>query len=182
MIVHLNGWPGVGKLTVGRALARKLGARLLDNHILHDLPGQLCDRGSAEYWRLYYQIRDLTYAWVHSMPSDESFVMTNALTREADREVEAWNAIRELARNRSDQLVAVTLECVLDENVRRIQSPDRQHRKLTAPAPLIEWRSKYTLLTDADAAPLTVDNTSLSPDQAADEIVAHVRAVVSRPR
>ena len=37
MIVHINGWPGVGKLTVAREVARRLSARLLDNHTLHDV-------------------------------------------------------------------------------------------------------------------------------------------------
>lgn len=36
LVVHLNGWPGVGKLTIGRALAERLNARLIDNHLLHD--------------------------------------------------------------------------------------------------------------------------------------------------
>jgi shikimate kinase len=34
MLINLNGWPGVGKLTVGRILAKTLGGRLLDNHTL----------------------------------------------------------------------------------------------------------------------------------------------------
>ena len=33
-IIHINGWPGTGKLTVGRLLAERLGARLVDNHTL----------------------------------------------------------------------------------------------------------------------------------------------------
>ncbi|WP_284388078.1 hypothetical protein [Devosia yakushimensis] len=37
MIIHLNGWPGVGKLTIGRLLAADLGARFIHNHLLHDV-------------------------------------------------------------------------------------------------------------------------------------------------
>jgi shikimate kinase len=32
MIIHINGYPGVGKLTIGRIVAEQLGGRLLDNH------------------------------------------------------------------------------------------------------------------------------------------------------
>jgi hypothetical protein len=32
LILHINGWPGSGKLTIGRIVAGRLGARLLDNH------------------------------------------------------------------------------------------------------------------------------------------------------
>jgi shikimate kinase len=50
MIVHLNGWPGVGKLTVGRKLAPMLNARLLDNHTLHNVALAICDFDSPERW------------------------------------------------------------------------------------------------------------------------------------
>lgn len=34
LIIHINGWPGCGKLTIGRELAKRLGARLLDKHTI----------------------------------------------------------------------------------------------------------------------------------------------------
>src|SRR6202011_2120341 len=34
MIVHLNGWPGAGKKTIGEALSMLLGARFIHNHLL----------------------------------------------------------------------------------------------------------------------------------------------------
>jgi len=60
-------------------------------------------------------------------------------------------------------------------NVRRIGSEDRRHRKLVDAEPLIEWRSKYTLLADGTTPSRTIDNTMRSPDHVADEIVAFVR-------
>ncbi len=36
MILQINGWPGVGKLTVGRIVAKELGGRLLDNHTIYN--------------------------------------------------------------------------------------------------------------------------------------------------
>lgn len=176
MIIHINGWPGVGKLTVAREVARKLGARLLDNHSLHDVAIRLCDRGTAEYWDLYYQVRNVAYGWVRTMPTDQVVVMTNALLAENEREREAWQAVKQLAADRSDRLVSVILDCSLEENVRRVRSEERRHRKMIDPQPLIEWRSRYTLLTDDETPSLTVDNSSRTVDQAADEIVAFVRA------
>ncbi|WP_144243816.1 (d)CMP kinase [Sphingopyxis sp. MWB1] len=35
MIIELNGPAGVGKLTIGRMVARDLGGRLLDNHTIY---------------------------------------------------------------------------------------------------------------------------------------------------
>ena len=177
MIIHLNGWPGSGKLTVARVVARMLQARLLDNHTLHDVAGRLCDRHPREYWELYYQVRDVAYKRVRALPSHELIVMTNALTIESDREREAWAAVKALALDRNVPLAAVTLQCSLEENVRRITSEGRHHGKLTDPAPLIEWRAALTLLTDGSVPSLTIDNTNLSPDQVATDIVGFVRRI-----
>ena len=177
MIIHLNGWPGSGKLTVARVVAHKLKGRLLDNHTLHDVAGRLCDRHTREYWELYNEVRDLAYKRVRALPSHELIVMTNALALESDREREAWAAVKALALDRGVPLVAVTLQCSLEENVRRIASEARRDRKLTDPVPLIKWRSTLTLLTDNSVRSLTIDNSHRSPDHVANEIVGFVRRI-----
>ena len=177
MIIHINGWPGSGKLTVARVVARKLGARLLDNHTVHDVAGRLCDRYTREYWELYYQVRELAYQRVRALASHEVLVMTNAFALESEREREGWAAVKALAADRGVPLIAVTLQCSLEENVRRIASEERRDRKMTDPEPLIEWRSTLTLLTDGSVRSLAIDNTSRAPDQVADEIVGFVRQI-----
>ena len=177
MIIHLNGWPGSGKLTVGRVVARELEARLLDNHTLHDVAVRLCEQHTPEYWELYHQVRDAAFKRIRALPSREVIVMTNALTLESDRDRQVWTAVKALALERGVPLVAVTLQCSLDENVRRIASESRRHRKLTDPAPLIEWRSTFTLLTDGSVPSLMIDNTNRGPDLVADEIVEFVRRI-----
>ena len=175
IIIHLNGWPGSGKLTVAREVARKLEARLLDNHTLHDVAARLCDRDTAEYWQVYHQVRDVAYQRVRALPSHELIVMTNALTHESDREQESSAAVKALAVDRGVPVVAIPLQCALEENVRRIASDNRRHRKLTDAVPLIEWRSTLTLLTDDSVPSLSIDNTNRSADQVADEVVAFAR-------
>jgi shikimate kinase len=177
VIIHLNGWPGSGKLTVGRVVARELEARLLDNHTLHDVAVRLCEQHTPEYWELYHQVRDAAFKRIRALPSREVIVMTNALTLESDRDRQVWAAVKALALERGVPLVAVALQCALDENVRRIASESRRHRKLTDPAPLIEWRSTFTLLTDGSVPSLTIDNTNRGPDHVADEIVEFVRRI-----
>lgn len=175
MIVHLNGWPGAGKLTVARVLAHRLQARLLDNHTLHNVAASLCDRGTDAYWTLYEQVRDLAYGRVRALPPDAVLVMTNAFLKETPRDVEAWRLIRDLATGRGDRLVAVTLDCDLEENVVRVRGTDRTgNRKLTDPEPLIAWRAEYHLIVDDAEDWVVIDNTRLTPDQTADRIVAHL--------
>ena len=83
--------------------------------------------------------------------------------------------MKALAAERRVRLAAITLDCSLEENLERIASEGRRNRKLVDPVPLIVWRSTLTLLTDDSVESLTIDNTSLSPDQAADQIVAFVQ-------
>jgi len=175
VIVHLNGWPGAGKLTVARVLARRLQARLLDNHTLHNVAASLCDRGTDAYWTLYEQVRDLAYDRIRALPSEAVLVMTNAFLQESPRDVEAWRLIRDLAAGRGERLVAVTLDCDLAENIVRVRRADRAgNRKLTDPEPLIAWRGEYHLIVDDAGDWVVIDNTRLTPEQAADRIVAHL--------
>jgi cytidylate kinase len=183
VIIHLNGWPGAGKLTVARVLARTLRAHLLDNHTLHNVAASLCDRGTEEYWALYEPVRDLAYTRIRALPADAVVVMTNSFLRETPRDVEAWSRIKDLAARRGDRLVAVTLDCDLDENLVRVRGADRaDNRKLMDPEPLIAWRGEYHLIDDAENR-VVVDNTRLTPEQAADRIVTYLDglAPVSRP-
>ena len=173
MIIHLNGWPGSGKLTVGRELARRLHGRLVDNHTLHNVALSVCDRNTPEYWQTFYEVREIAYARIRAMPKDETIVMTNALTRESEREVEQWNAVKKLAFDRADMLLAVTLICAEEENIRRVQSPERaDNRKITDPKPLVSWRSKFSLIVEGADEWMVVDNTDLTPSEAASTILA----------
>ena len=106
------------------------------------------------------------------------FVLTNALTQESEREVEAWDAVKRLAFDRSDTLVAITLDCALEENVRRVQGQERANNyKIIDPEPLISWRSNFSLIMDDAAHWREIDNTTLTPEAAADAIIAFVKEV-----
>lgn len=59
LILHLNGWPGVGKKTVGALVAGRLGARFVHNHLLHDVSIVCAGIGDPERWPLYGNGRGL---------------------------------------------------------------------------------------------------------------------------
>ncbi len=37
MIIHINSYPGVGKLAIGKILQKRLQGRLLDNHSIYNV-------------------------------------------------------------------------------------------------------------------------------------------------
>ena len=174
MIVHLNGWPGVGKRTIGERLARRLGARFIHNHLLHDVAIACAGIGGPGRWPLYEEVRRAAYDALAARPREEAFVMTNALCAGAPREQAAWSHVAGLAMRREARLVPVVLEAELAENERRLQAPDRIGRKLTDPAALRSFIECDAIQKPDLPGLLVLDVTALSPDAAAEAIQHHL--------
>lgn len=168
--MHLNGWPGVGKLTVNRALARLLSARLVDNHTLQNLALPLAPRPSAEYWAIVREVQAIAHKRMAEMPHGESFVLTNALAQDDSRATELWAGVKRVAAEPGDLRVAVNLDCSLAANLERIRTSERtNNRKLDDPAYLTEVRSKIAIMdtaADADFG-LRLETTDIAPEDAA---------------
>ncbi|OWV71877.1 nucleoside kinase [Rhizobium sp. R634] len=173
-IVHINGWPGTGKLTVGRLLAQKLGARLIDNHMLLNPAEALFARSNPLYASLREQIRRAVFD--HAVRADpaESFVFTDALSDdEHDSAMFSWYL--DLAAARGADLVAVLLDCAPEENARRLVFPGRSEAlKLTDTAKLQQLRANYKLLRGLAEHTVEIDTTDLSPERTAARILAHL--------
>jgi len=125
MIIHLNGWPGVGKKTIGELLAHRIGARLIHNHLLHDVAIVCAGLHTEARWTLYEKVRREAYEVLAAQPRSDVFVMTNALCRNNVREQQAWKQVVELAVARQVPLVPVVLQAELAENLQRLQSMER---------------------------------------------------------
>ncbi|MGD9919972.1 MAG: nucleoside kinase [Pseudorhodoplanes sp.] len=181
MIIHLNGWPGIGKLTIGRVLAERLGARLVDNHLLHDVAIRCAGLQDPQRWPLYEAVRIAAYDVLANRPASETFVMTNALCVNAPREIEAWRHVVDLAVKRNAVLIPVVLGGGLEENMRRLQSPDRVGRKLTDPRALAAFMSSGRLQKPDVPELLELDTTGLFPPDSAAAIERHVKQVRPNP-
>jgi hypothetical protein len=74
--VVLYGPPGVGKLTVARALARLTGFKLFDNHISIDAVRHVFDYSDAAFWPLVLRFRFDIYE--AAAQHDINLITTNA--------------------------------------------------------------------------------------------------------
>lgn len=177
MIVHINGWPGVGKKTIGQALSRLLNARFIHNHLLHDVAIVCAGFESELRWDLYETVRSAAYQALLHHPSSETFVMTNALCNGNNREELAWKHVVELAIMRNVPLVPVVLEASPEENVRRLQSPDRAHNKMTDATQLRQWFEQHSLQRPDVSELIVLDVSFLSAEQAAEAIVVRLESL-----
>lgn len=173
MIVHLNGWPGVGKLTIARLLRDRLGARLLDNHTVYNVAFALADFRSPEFYATARAVRDVTFECASRVPSDTPIVMTNAVSN-SDWGRENWGAVQALARRRKSKLFAVTLSCEASEQARRMLSAERHYLgKLTNPHEF-SVRGRELLEDGADLL-LRLDTTVTPADESAGHICDWIR-------
>ena len=163
MIISLNGWPGVGKLTIGLELADLLGARLLDNHSMFNVAIALTDYPSPAYYAAVSAVRDIAFDYARALPPGTPLILTgvNATGGPSGFAEAHWRAIRNLAHDRGVPLLSVTLECEAGERARRVAEPGRRtSRKLRDPAVLERLTANRSLFDDGADYRLTVDTTS----------------------
>ena len=175
MIVELNGLAGVGKLTIGRTLARSLDARLLDNHTIYDPAFATTSFRSAAFRETVRAVRAIVFDRAAALPIGTPIVLTIAPGRDRGWGEEWQHAIRQLANARGVPLLGVHLRCAPDELARRIADPGRAvTRKLTDVAILTDGVERPVLLDHCDRR-LDLDVTALSATEAAAAILRWVR-------
>lgn len=175
-IVFLLGYPGMGKRTVGDALATLIDAVLLDNARINGLllepfrwdgvaplPTEIWDRVTPVRHALFGVIEDLA-------PASNSYVFTNALEDE-ESSTEHYNSIKSLAARRESLFLAVQLDCDIDVQVSRIDNPDRIALRKGADPPGYRWhRQNVKLFEPPIEDRFDIDTTDTSPQENAELI------------
>ena len=181
MLVVLNGYPGVGKLTIAQELASLLGGRLLDIHTVYNVAFALTEFKSPEFMRTVEQIEAIAYDLVRKLPDAMPVVMTTVLAGESAWGNAEWDRLVDLGTDR-DPFCVVHIHCDLDENIRRIEAEGRgAKRKPRDPDMARRNHKDGKPLLGSDAANLLkIDVTSLSPAEAA-QAVGHWLSQLSRP-
>ncbi len=180
MLAFIVGPPAVGKMTVGIELARRTGLRLFHNHQTIDLVLQFFAHGTPPFRRLVGEFRrrvleevagsDLpglifTYVWDFDDPSDGAVVEEYA----------------SIFRANGGRVVFVELQATQDERLRRNETELRLGEK---PSKRDVERSRQRLLAadvtfrmnsrgefDGRADYLRIENTHLSPEAVADQVI-----------
>jgi shikimate kinase len=181
-VVFMLGYPGMGKRTVGGALAQELDGVLVDNALLHRpllelfrwdgkqaIPMEIWDRVAPIREAVLGTIRDLA-------PPSNNYVFTNCLP-EGGESAAHYASIRSLAHERSSLFLSVMLDCDIDVQVSRIDNPDRVALRKGSDPEGYRWHRLNTSLFQPPAGEvLQIDTTSASPDANAAKILAELEA------
>ncbi len=166
--VHINGRPGVGKLTIARELAVLLGARVIDNHSVYNVGLSLTEFKSPAFYEAVRGVRAVAARCIADMPREMPLVMTNAHFADSDWGRENWDAFNGFARQRGLPLAVVVLDCSREEQVRRIVGESRIGKgALRDPAVVPAEGQARPLLDDGGDRQMRLDVTALSAAQAA---------------
>ncbi|PIA93296.1 hypothetical protein CB0940_04051 [Cercospora beticola] len=201
-LVWINGFPGVGKLTVARELLMlytKAQVVLIDNHQLIDPVAARLQRDDPEYyverrkerqkalerWALNRDERHRLVVFTGD-PLTCSICITRDLTHKADYQSknELSSAVgaeyKDAALRAGRVFIPVVLHCDQSENLKRAVSTERQESgttKLTDVEILAELRAEHVMLTFDQPTQLGLDVSELSPSVAARKLYEHIACI-----
>ena len=171
-LIFLYGPPGVGKLTVGTALAAHTGYKLLHNHLTIDLVTTLFPFGSESFGRLVDRFRLALLA--EAARADLPGVITTLVYAHGDDDRFVAQTIAAVEAH-GGRVCPVLLTCAEDELLRRAGQESRaRHGKLHDPAQVRALLSRYRLTTPIpQRESLIIDTTDHAPTESALVIVRH---------
>jgi hypothetical protein len=200
-LLLLNGFPGVGKLTLARSLSSifaqevestvpEMKIRLIDNHLLIDPVSAIEPERTESHYALRKSLRDVAFSALQSLPGDFIILMTSCLS-ETEEGVAQFEEHVKIAEGRGCAMVALNVVCGEQENVRRLESDERMLQteggkgKLVDGKVLERLRGMYTLLnlermerSGAGGARVVcreLETTNLSVEEATDRVLRFLR-------
>ncbi len=174
MLIHINGFPGVGKLTIARELEKLTGGRLIDNHAIINLAYLAAEHGTPEFFDLHKNLTISLYKTLSTAKDLNLLIFTNAQATELPEDVERFNSIKDLAASRNEVFIPVVLTCDQEEHRKRVVSSDRADRKKLTRVDILEsMLHNYTAYIPDLPHTLVLDVTHLSPKEAAVIIKKH---------
>jgi len=187
-MVLLLGYPGFGKRTVGTSLAGLLDGVLVDNQLIN-VPLLTLFKWDGKFpipmeiWERVKPIRAAVLGTIEDLaPATNDYVFTNVLDDDAEGAGE-YRTLRALAERRGSLFLSVMLDCDEEEQVRRIDTPDRRARLKGSDPEGYRWhRRTTTLFQPPPDEVIHLDTTETSPSDNAQAIYdALVRRGYERP-
>ncbi|MCI4589233.1 hypothetical protein MOK15_03840 [Sphingobium sp. BYY-5] len=183
-LIHINGAPGVGKLTVAQIMAQRLQARILDNHTIYNVGFALADFGTSAFFDVVRAVRTVAYERILELPDDETIIFTAADFDDSDWGRESWQAVEQLAVSRGWPLFTISLLCNPAEHRMRIVDEGRKGRGKLQDASAVDRLGQRPLIMRAGPLSMQLDTTGLTADRAAAQLtdwIEYIAALTASP-
>ena len=174
--IYLIGPPGVGKYTVGKIIAARIGAKLVDNHYSINPIFALIEQDGRtplpeQLWQQVGKVRSAVLETIAAFsPRDWSFIFTHAASDDPSDFV-TCREILSAAERRRARVIAVRLFCEPDGLVRRVLSPERRLRMKEVEADAARANAVAPLFDPGCDTIVDIDTTTKTPEQVADLIL-----------
>ena len=180
-VVFLLGYPAVGKSTVGAEVAKRLDGVLVDNAFIYQPIFKLL-KWDGKFllppgtWERVSPIRETVMQTIEELaPPSISYVFTDCLV-DTPESRDQYERVKSVAAQRGSRFLAVMLTCDIDEQVSRMDTPDRISRfKGSDPEGYRHYTLNTKLFTPAPTETLTLDTTSTPPSVTAEAILHELR-------
>ncbi|KAI8223927.1 hypothetical protein K4K54_005693 [Colletotrichum sp. SAR 10_86] len=178
--IYINGYPGVGKLTIARELSKLFpGSEVWDNHRIIDLVRIDRDHPDYNLMRAFHRRNTLLAIATSDSHQNTTYIFTDARCSSPFGSAAAQE-YEDAARRRGLPFIPIALECQLEENIKRVTGSGRggaANGKLTDVNILKDIRQEEQMFRFGGDLELELDVTELTPEQAAYKIFEHVKTV-----
>jgi hypothetical protein len=181
--IYLLGIAGCGKLTIAKAIQRRRDSIIVDNHHINNVIFALIDPDGVtplapEVWNQVSRVRTAVLDTIRDLGKPgRTFIFTNELLDGVQRHLEVFQQVQQTALERGAALSVVRLLISPDEAARRATGPGRAEAyKDVNPVEAKRKASEAVVLRPPGLQSLDLDVTSLTADQAAEQILAYANA------
>src|SRR5688572_6561905 len=129
--LYLIGFAGCGKLTIAKAIQKKMDCILVDNHLINNVIFSLIDPDGKtklpdKVWDNVHQVRSAVFDTIRNLAKPgRTLAFTNELLEGEERHSKVFVEIASLARARNALFVPVRLATSREELSRRVVSLGR---------------------------------------------------------
>lgn len=170
-LLFIYGSPAVGKFTVASEIAKQTDFKLFHNHLSIDCVKPIFEFGTPSFFKLIEIIRretiteavnqgvNVIYTFCYAKDLDDKHVME----------------ITEIVESNGGEICFVLLKAEKDEIKKRVVADSRkQTEKIKSVDDLEKWFEIYDLFSSVPhRESLIIDNTNLSPEVVAKQIIEH---------
>lgn len=181
--IYINGYPGVGKLTIAKELEKLIpSSKIYHNHLFIDPVAPLVDRYSPHYHDIRTSFRRHILDTIATSEATQQFtwIFTDSRSSSLIGSTGAED-YRDAANKRGVPFISIILRCQLEENVTRVLGEGRGagfNTKLTDPEALKKIRQEEDIHTFGGPYELELDITNIKPTIAAQKIYEHLAKVL----